>query len=107
MSTTASPSTDPHGFPPPSPPSQSHGDDRLHRAPRRATRSRDDRIIGGVAGGLAEHLGVDPMPVRIAFVNAQQMPQLPVTEQGEADDQIERARQAVDEFGHERGFRGR
>ena len=69
MSTTASPSTDPHGFPPPSPSPQS-GDDRLHRAPRRARRSRDDRIIGGVAGGLAEHLGVDPMPVRIAFVIA-------------------------------------
>lgn len=31
-------------------------------------RSRDDRILGGVAAGLARHLGVDPILVRIAFV---------------------------------------
>jgi signal transduction histidine kinase/phage shock protein PspC (stress-responsive transcriptional regulator) len=71
MSTTASPSTDPTGFPPPSPPLRSGtDDDRLTRATRRARRSRDDRILGGVAGGLAEHLGLDPMHVRIAFVLA-------------------------------------
>jgi signal transduction histidine kinase/phage shock protein PspC (stress-responsive transcriptional regulator) len=71
MSTTASPSTDPSGFPPPTPPQSSGtGADRLTRATRRARRSRDDRILGGVAGGLAQHLGVDPMHVRIAFVLA-------------------------------------
>jgi signal transduction histidine kinase len=31
-------------------------------------RSRRDRIISGVAGGVAEHLGFDPLAVRIAFV---------------------------------------
>jgi phage shock protein PspC (stress-responsive transcriptional regulator) len=37
-------------------------------APRRLTRSSTDRIIGGVAGGLGRHLGIDPILVRIAFV---------------------------------------
>jgi phage shock protein PspC (stress-responsive transcriptional regulator) len=36
--------------------------------PRRLTRSSSDRIIGGVAGGLGRHLGVDPILVRVAFV---------------------------------------
>jgi phage shock protein C len=31
-------------------------------------RSRDDRVIAGVAGGLARYLGVDSLIVRIAFV---------------------------------------
>jgi len=31
-------------------------------------RSRDDRMIAGVCGGLAYYLGVDPMIVRIAAV---------------------------------------
>ena len=73
MSTTASPSTDPSEFrppPPPTPLSSGTGGDRLTRATRRASRSRDDRILGGVAGGLAQHLGLDPMHVRIAFVLA-------------------------------------
>lgn len=37
---------------------------------RRITRSRDDRILGGVAGGLARYLGVDPVVVRLGFVVA-------------------------------------
>ena len=32
------------------------------------TRSRDDRIIAGVAGGLARYLDVDPLLVRLVFV---------------------------------------
>src|SRR6266540_6566645 len=32
------------------------------------TRSQTNRVIVGVAGGLAERLGVDPILVRIAFV---------------------------------------
>jgi phage shock protein PspC (stress-responsive transcriptional regulator) len=43
--------------PPPQPPPQ----------PRRLTRSRTDRILGGVGGGLAEHLGVDPLLVRFGI----------------------------------------
>ena len=35
--------------------------------PRRLTRSRSDRLIGGVGGGLAQHLGVDPLLVRFGL----------------------------------------
>jgi phage shock protein C len=35
---------------------------------RRLTRSREDRLLGGVAGGVAELLGIDPTLVRIGFV---------------------------------------
>jgi phage shock protein C len=31
-------------------------------------RSREDRVIFGVAGGLGRYLGVDPIIIRIAFV---------------------------------------
>jgi signal transduction histidine kinase len=34
----------------------------------RLERSRRDRIIGGVAGGIGQHLGVDPNIVRVAFI---------------------------------------
>ena len=37
-------------------------------APRRLTRSPDQRVLGGVAGGLAEYFGVDPVIVRLGFV---------------------------------------
>ncbi len=35
---------------------------------KRLTRSRDDRFIGGVAAGIANHLNIDPVIVRIGFV---------------------------------------
>jgi phage shock protein PspC (stress-responsive transcriptional regulator) len=35
--------------------------------PRRLLRSRRDRILGGVGGGLAEHLGIDPLLVRFGI----------------------------------------
>jgi phage shock protein C len=35
-------------------------------APRRLERSRDDRVIAGVCGGLGEYLGVDAVLIRIA-----------------------------------------
>lgn len=35
---------------------------------RRLVRRTDDRVIAGVAGGLAAYLGVDPVLVRIGFV---------------------------------------
>lgn len=38
------------------------------QGPRRIYRSRRDRILGGVAGGVAAYLGVDPVLVRLAFV---------------------------------------
>lgn len=43
-------------LPPPRPP------ERLLR------RSRDDRVIGGVAGGLGRYLGIDPVIIRVVFV---------------------------------------
>jgi len=44
-----------------------HGE--LAAAPRpRLERSRSNRIIGGVAAGIGQHLGVEPLAVRIAFV---------------------------------------
>jgi phage shock protein PspC (stress-responsive transcriptional regulator) len=36
--------------------------------PRRLHRSREDRMIGGVCGGLAEYFGIDPLIVRIGAV---------------------------------------
>jgi phage shock protein C len=35
---------------------------------RRLHRSRDDRMIAGVCGGLAQYFGVDPVVVRIGAV---------------------------------------
>lgn len=31
-------------------------------------RSIDNRIIGGVCGGLAEYFGIDPIWIRLAFL---------------------------------------
>lgn len=40
----------------------------VHDRPyRRLYRSADDRVVAGVAGGLAEHLRLDPTLVRVAF----------------------------------------
>jgi phage shock protein PspC (stress-responsive transcriptional regulator) len=36
------------------------------RAPR-LTRRRHDKVIGGVAGGIADYFGIDPLLVRLAF----------------------------------------
>jgi phage shock protein PspC (stress-responsive transcriptional regulator) len=35
---------------------------------RRFTRSTDDRVIAGVAGGLGRYLGVDPVVIRLALI---------------------------------------
>jgi len=35
---------------------------------RRLTRSRSDRILGGVCSGLATHFGTDPLLIRLVFV---------------------------------------
>lgn len=58
---TASP-----GTPVQSPSMSAHG--QAASPPRRLTRSRSDRWIAGVAGGIAEYLGVDSVLVRLAFV---------------------------------------
>lgn len=40
---------------------------RRDEGPRRFTRSRDDRMIAGVAGGLGRYFRVDPLIIRIGF----------------------------------------
>lgn len=35
---------------------------------KRLYRSRNDRMIGGVCGGLAEYFDIDPTIVRLGFV---------------------------------------
>jgi phage shock protein C len=35
--------------------------------PRLLRRSRDDRVLGGVCGGIGRYLGIDPVLVRVAF----------------------------------------
>jgi phage shock protein PspC (stress-responsive transcriptional regulator) len=60
MPETSPSSPDPHDAPTsqqPTPP-----------APRRLLRSRDDRVLGGVCGGLARYFNVDPLIIRIAAV---------------------------------------
>ena len=37
-------------------------------APRRMKRSRADRMLGGVCGGIAAHFDIDPVIVRVATV---------------------------------------
>src|SRR5690349_15881174 len=37
---------------------------------RTLCRSADDRVLGGVAGGIAANYGIDPVLVRLAFLAA-------------------------------------
>ena len=37
---------------------------------KRLLRSRDDRVLAGVAGGIANYLDIDPTLVRVGFVVA-------------------------------------
>src|SRR5436190_21972225 len=37
-------------------------------APKRLERRADGRVLAGVCRGLAEHLGIEPVVVRLAFV---------------------------------------
>ena len=61
----------PAGSPPPgseSPPG-GYGPPTGHTRPPRLTRRAhgQDRVVGGVAGGIADYFGVDPLLVRLAF----------------------------------------
>lgn len=51
--------------PPPPPPGAEPVDPPFYEGLRR---SRSDRVIAGVAGGLGHHFGIDPVIVRIGFV---------------------------------------
>src|SRR5215217_2955921 len=58
----ASPVEPPAWQPPPPPPPDSP-------APRpQLRRSRSDKMLGGVSGGLAEYSGIDPLLWRVGFV---------------------------------------
>ena len=57
----SSPEAQPEPTPPPPPPPS-------EPAPKRLTRSRKDRVIAGVCGGLGEYLGVDAVIIRIAAI---------------------------------------
>ena len=59
MSTQLPPETGPPGPEPPPPPGG---------GPRVVRRSRTDRVIAGVCGGVGRYLGVDPVLLRIAFI---------------------------------------
>ena len=54
----------PPGPPPPPPPP------RWQHEARRLRRSTTDRYLGGVAGGIAQTYGIDPIIVRVGFVIA-------------------------------------
>ena len=59
------PAADPPPPPPTPTPTPAGG---AAEEPRRLYRSRDERVIGGVCGGLAEYFGIDPLIVRIIAV---------------------------------------
>jgi phage shock protein PspC (stress-responsive transcriptional regulator) len=47
---------------------KSHDSHQRRTGSRRIYRDPDDRMIGGVCGGLAAYLGIDPVIVRILFI---------------------------------------
>src|SRR5688572_7714303 len=59
MSTQVPPEPGPPGPDPPPP---------VDRGPRVVRRSRDERVVAGVCGGVGRYLGVDPVLLRIAFI---------------------------------------
>src|SRR4051794_29785177 len=60
-SSMSSPPSPPDAPPAPAPEPPAAG-------PRRLYRSRKDRVLGGVCGGIAEYFGIDPIIVRLAAV---------------------------------------
>jgi phage shock protein C len=52
------------GPPEPGPP----GTEQPAAAPRVVRRSRSERVVAGVCGGVGRYLGVDPVLLRIAFI---------------------------------------
>jgi phage shock protein PspC (stress-responsive transcriptional regulator) len=55
------------------PPASPHADQQYAssaREPLRLVRRTDDKVLGGVCAGLADHLGMDPTLVRVLTVLA-------------------------------------
>ncbi len=44
------------------------GEGYRHRVQKRLYRSKNDRMVAGVCGGLGHYFGIDPVLVRLAFV---------------------------------------
>lgn len=61
MTSTPPPALEPPGYAPPPPPPAPPARPQLRR-------SRTDKIIGGVNGGLAQYSGIDPLLWRVGFV---------------------------------------
>ena len=59
--------TDEESQRPPDPDQPESAPTVVQTTPRRLTRSRDDRVIAGVAGGLGRYFNIDPVIFRIAF----------------------------------------
>jgi phage shock protein PspC (stress-responsive transcriptional regulator) len=55
---------------PPPPPGSAHSQASPSHGTRRLARSRHDRKVAGVAGGLGAYFGVDPVIFRVGFVAA-------------------------------------
>ena len=66
MSSQLPPEPGPPGPPPGPEPGQPGRDPAA--APRLVRRSRTERVIAGVCGGIGRYLGVDPVLLRIAFI---------------------------------------
>ena len=60
--------TDPNETTPPTEEAPTVAAPETPRGPKRLLRSRDDRLVAGVAGGLGRYFDVDPIIFRIAFV---------------------------------------
>lgn len=61
--------TAPPTVPPASPNADQHAASSASE-PRRLVRRTDDKLLGGVCSGLADHLGLDPTVVRLVTVLA-------------------------------------
>lgn len=61
---SAPPPPPPHGAPPPPPGGRPFAGEWV----RRLRRTRDGKVLAGVASGLGTYLGVDPVVVRIGFI---------------------------------------
>lgn len=64
----AEPPPEPEPEPEPEPSTAGEASAPPATEPGRLFRSRDDRVIAGVCGGLGRHLGIDPVLIRIAAV---------------------------------------
>src|SRR5688572_11368567 len=68
MTSAPPPSTPPAWAPPPPPPDPPPGPAPVFQPRAQLRRSRTDKVLGGVSGGLAEYSGIDTLLWRVGFV---------------------------------------